>query len=578
MKHQKGAALIVVLTLLTISLMVGLASMQSSQIDERLAGNYKAQSEVQMGAERAAAAGWSMPPSSVDFQHVSFTLADMMGFGWEEFKEDSIFSDQRLSTNACSENVDCYYRFVKSGGSDYILAMGSIGDGELATSQIVAVEVQLGGGPSPLFNSPIVGCEGVTMGGGSTVGSYDSREGGWDGTAGSFLESSSPLVSTLNGDSADIVLGGNEKIYGSISSYGGVTLNGSSSIHGSVSANQTVNLQGGGAKVKGDVETLGNINFSSSDRVESSLKAGKDIVFGNWSSYVGEAIYAGGSVVTNTNRKDPSEHLFVDNRGNYFPGNSGNPAGVTQQICDNALFGERSFDDERDFLKSVVSPLNSDPEISSNDLLIGPWPNGDWEISSEGVRRFDKTWNINDWVSHGRTQSVENALGREGDVNVMRVGDLRISSSGSLRVTGDVVLIVEGEFSIGGGGQGLVIDPNGSLTVIVEGKTQFGSAAKMNSVNTLNLSGNPSLSILSAYEGSDNGIEFNGGGRVVANVYAPFTGVSVNSGADFYGSVRGQKVTVSGDGLIAYDEALTNTGYTSGGAGAGGNPTISSWQ
>ncbi|MGE4534169.1 pilus assembly PilX family protein [Halomonas sp.] len=51
---QKGAALIVVLSLLSISLMVGLSSMQSSQVDERLAGNYRAASESQMLAEESA--------------------------------------------------------------------------------------------------------------------------------------------------------------------------------------------------------------------------------------------------------------------------------------------------------------------------------------------------------------------------------------------------------------------------------------------------------------------------------------------------------------------------------------------
>jgi len=53
MKRQNGAALVVVLSLLAISLMVGLSSMQSSQVDERLAGNYKAQADAQMNAERA---------------------------------------------------------------------------------------------------------------------------------------------------------------------------------------------------------------------------------------------------------------------------------------------------------------------------------------------------------------------------------------------------------------------------------------------------------------------------------------------------------------------------------------------
>lgn len=60
MKRQNGAALIVVLSLLTVSLMVGVSSIQSSQIDERLAGNYRAQADAQMRAEESASDfyGW----------------------------------------------------------------------------------------------------------------------------------------------------------------------------------------------------------------------------------------------------------------------------------------------------------------------------------------------------------------------------------------------------------------------------------------------------------------------------------------------------------------------------------------
>ncbi|WP_181872867.1 pilus assembly PilX family protein [Billgrantia montanilacus] len=54
MKRQRGAALVVVLSLLTMSLMLGLSGMQSSILDERLAGNYKATTEAQMNAELGA--------------------------------------------------------------------------------------------------------------------------------------------------------------------------------------------------------------------------------------------------------------------------------------------------------------------------------------------------------------------------------------------------------------------------------------------------------------------------------------------------------------------------------------------
>ena len=55
MKKENGAALIVVLSLLSVSLMVGLSSMQSSQIHERLTANYRAHVDAYMVAESVAA-------------------------------------------------------------------------------------------------------------------------------------------------------------------------------------------------------------------------------------------------------------------------------------------------------------------------------------------------------------------------------------------------------------------------------------------------------------------------------------------------------------------------------------------
>ncbi|MCE8039016.1 PilX N-terminal domain-containing pilus assembly protein [Halomonas sp. MCCC 1A11062] len=54
MKKQRGAALVVVLSLLAMSLMLGISGMQSSQIDERLAGNYRSSSLAMMAAEYGA--------------------------------------------------------------------------------------------------------------------------------------------------------------------------------------------------------------------------------------------------------------------------------------------------------------------------------------------------------------------------------------------------------------------------------------------------------------------------------------------------------------------------------------------
>ncbi|MDQ7729119.1 PilX N-terminal domain-containing pilus assembly protein [Halomonas sp. SpR8] len=51
MKQQQGAALVIVMVLLSGALMLGMSGMQSALIDERLAGNYRASVQAQMTAE-----------------------------------------------------------------------------------------------------------------------------------------------------------------------------------------------------------------------------------------------------------------------------------------------------------------------------------------------------------------------------------------------------------------------------------------------------------------------------------------------------------------------------------------------
>jgi len=145
MKSQKGAALIVVLSLLTISLMVGLSSMQSSQIDERLAGNYRAQSEAQMGAEEAASSGFK-EIGTASWQELSdFSASKLQDFEWEDLKGGD-------KSGSCTHPVSCYYLYIKDGNDKYIVAMGSVGDGGVAVSEPVVVFLEPDGpryvGPS----------------------------------------------------------------------------------------------------------------------------------------------------------------------------------------------------------------------------------------------------------------------------------------------------------------------------------------------------------------------------------------------------------------------------------------------
>ncbi|WP_280548353.1 PilX N-terminal domain-containing pilus assembly protein [Halomonas sp. 11-S5] len=138
MSNQKGAALIVVLSLLTVALILGLSGMQSSQLDERLAGNYRSQSKVQMGAEEAASAGFetlqSGSNSGFTFSAPSFS-SNFFEIAWDEFAADSNFAGDSWVEYDC-ESVQCYYRFVKHSTDYYIISMAKIDNNNALSSPV----------------------------------------------------------------------------------------------------------------------------------------------------------------------------------------------------------------------------------------------------------------------------------------------------------------------------------------------------------------------------------------------------------------------------------------------------------
>ncbi len=214
MANQKGAALIVVLSLLVGSLVIGLSSMQSSQVDERLAGNQKLASEVQMAAEQAAAIGLDRfreissvedisagEPASVLFgilvsekcsvanlflspvvarEDIRASLIGSAVPNWEGVLDYAIANNKPCEdytvwpsdktnyeepeysekysllkndmTGLCDAPLKCSYRYVSMGSSQYIMGVAHFEeDGQvLAESRPVFVEIKLSDPPSNL--------------------------------------------------------------------------------------------------------------------------------------------------------------------------------------------------------------------------------------------------------------------------------------------------------------------------------------------------------------------------------------------------------------------------------------------
>lgn len=587
MKQQQGAALVIVMALLAGALMLGLSGMQSALIDERLAGNYRASVQAHMTAESTLAALISTENSEQRNRYLDSLLSGDQALAVGEksapikgsqvealLKEGALnsFFNELLPSNYGELNADEQATIRKQLIDNFALSFERLEDNQIAVSAedqglrrgaqgISRLIFSLGGnGPvaSP-FDTPIVGCSGVQSGGGSIISSYRSSSGSWSGQPGIFAEQDIPLIRTT-ANNANVVLDGNEQIHGGIEALGTITLNGSSQVFGSILANQTISLNAGGGRIRGNAESLEDIIFDSSTRVDGMVRAMSHVRLNNWSASVGEGIYAGKNIFSV--RNPASDHIDQTFRTNFYQRFDVSLNKVEAHPCDTLSFAGNTLSEEISRYREQLTSLD--------DITVGAYPNLEWRFTPHQIERFDETWNVNRWVNHASPE-LNTLFGKP--TFAYRVNNLNLTGTPSLRVSGgDMVIVVDGDFTMGGSGPGLVIDSDSSLTVFVSGRIDFGSVLNMPESNSINIHGKPTFSLFSGFSGTGTGVNFSSSNRVVANVYAPYTNVSVNSGAGFFGSVRGRNVSVSGSGSIVYDELLAGafSGSPSSAPGGGG--------
>lgn len=177
MQKQQGAVLIVVLALLVGAVVIGISAMQSSVVDEHLAGNYRMAAQAQMNAERAAAVAvadnaffiattWEDEPNKAWFAGL---LEDVRPDWEEKLREESYNALMGLATGVKTSNDtvcdpesgatgaavlnSCFYfpmTIPDEDGAkrpgDYVVAVGSVKDdaGNPQSSRIVLVEIKPG--------------------------------------------------------------------------------------------------------------------------------------------------------------------------------------------------------------------------------------------------------------------------------------------------------------------------------------------------------------------------------------------------------------------------------------------------
>ncbi|MBA2780576.1 DUF7305 domain-containing protein [Billgrantia kenyensis] len=572
MKQQRGAALVVVLSMLAMSLMLGLSGMQSSLIDERLAGNYRAASLAQMGAERAVAEAWGVGGSLLhkdDFDDaLDLSVSELFEYNWQQFS-NLVGVSLDVCEDEDEDDVNCRFYLLQETNNFYIVGMGAVDDGRAAVSELVFVEVYLGGEAGP-FSDGVVGCEGVELRGSGRVDSYSSYPDFPDGIADGPQaydpnnHNSNASVRTLDG--GDVKLQGHSPIFGNVSSDRDVIAVGSAPIEGDIRANRDVRLDGNNT-FDGNAQAVGDV-IVNSGKITGDAFANANITFNNWGGEIqGNAQY-GGDIFFTSRGEDHvgGQHANEDPQIQEQPQEPCDPLGIRDLVDGFSLVNNGPLD----------VGANQNPVLSEAGFV----GNGGGEQGGN-----------DDSLEIGSVDFLE---GRPGQT-AMRFSKLDIGSNGSLTIgepdhPQHIVMVVDGDVNVSGGGDGLVIAEGSTLTLVVGGSVHLQGGVDIRGAGVVtpwtDSNGEqqlvPSLGIYSTADqndlGNQAGVRLRGNTDMYATVYAPFADVSVGGSGNLFGSVRGRTAEFFGSGGMHYDEALGRVASDSGGETGDGQFRVLSWR
>lgn len=555
--RQRGIALVVGLILVTVASLGAIVAIRSSHLQDRIASNQHNKAISEMAAEAGAGRFVDWVRKQIEKPEGSGNISSILKDAWDSP------SEARPPTSRNTEEPDFppfgYFRISeepKWANNEFdVTVIGESWLNEVLAETRLSFSVLVEPGLSkkmfqPFADAGVIGCDGVATRGSGQIDSYDSSAGPYNaanpGRDGHVLTTS---------PSAMIELTGNAPIYGSVNSTGGVAATGSSPVYGDINATGEVSLKGGGVTVYGNVNTSGDVVFESSAEVYGNVSANGDIAFENWSARVTGNANAGGTITSKNKNKPPEEHVGGSVQAGSNPGNSGVPETPCDPLDVDGIVSE--FDDQ----------------FSTGGMDIGPWTYRDLKLSPDGVDYYDPRSSVESWVTDDtRTMQDVELFGKE--TRFLKVSDFSLGQNGSLEVTGgDVVLMVDGDMSIGGS-TAITIAPGSSLTVLLTGKFDLQGSVTVNDKNPIDASGKLPFSLFSSYEqtsnkGNNDGVQMRGNTDLTAVVYAPKSNVSATGSGALYGQVRGKSVEATGAGGIHYDVRLGTfsvpTGESTGG-------------
>lgn len=578
-QRQQGAALVVVLSILSVALMLGLSGVSGSVVNERLAGNYRASVMAQNEAEAGLYAFNGALSTAVDALNNGQTpnppvfnanpttfVADLRSAALQarnaatpeqaQAALQGALSGEWSPQGSISSNGRHRWRPMPALPEDDALLAGQLGlriesEGYFGAVGDEAVRTVTGLVVLPELPPPgsrgLMSCEGVQVKGSGIIDSYDSRDGTYGG---SNAQRSNVVVGTQT-EGAEIRVTGASPIHGEVAASGTFSTTGSGAVHGNVKANDTISIDGGGSNIYGNVTGLGDVGINSSGTVHGDVLAAGTLTLGNWSSRIeGDAIVSAVSSV----------RTAADQVGGVLDADSGGPQGLTPVF-------------------SVATPEECEVPVQTGRYAdyLAKMPTSSGALDMKGAERNIVLDGSGLHDPGGKVSDIGPAKQHQGK-SVVRFDSLKLAGSANFHIGSagnpvDMVMVVTGDIDIGGGGSFRIAEGS-SLTIVTAGEFKLASAIEVGDgkPSRSDLDGNvtPILSVISVHDDSSHGrsgVFIGGASNFYGQIIAPYSHVEVTGSGQFFGEVVGRSIEVKGAGGFHYDEAFDDT---EGGVGGGG--------
>ncbi|PKG52527.1 hypothetical protein [Halomonas sp. MES3-P3E] len=570
---QRGAALVIVMALLSGALVLGVSGMNSALIDERLAGNYRASVEAQMNSDSLMSDIHISIAEDLD-GNLSKLINDVIDekiYEWDEIADLLDITSSLDSTDKMKVKVE-----VKN--DDVIITTQDDGTNNNAVRETVATYRKGSGGNGsggvPGDNDGadwqsrkrgIYACEKVEVTGSALLDSYDS-EAGLYGEENSKL-SNMELRTWL--DNSNISTTSSAPIYGSIYLPGDFQANNSANVYGDIYAGKSIYLDNGGFEVYGDLIAQNDIVFQKTAKVYGNAYAGNDIKITRGGSLIeGEEVEAVGKVTLNGGADidavlranggvvfdNDDSQVFSDVYSPSVTVNTNNSISkhilgeLYQESADLQLIEDLiSYDNVDDCDVYDVASIYEQyaaSEASQGDLYIDGYPQNKKVTLSGDDERFyggedgEKVMKVNDFSLAGNRELY---FGEEGESN-------------------DFVVLVDGDLNINGYNSKLYISDGSTVTFVVKGKVGVvGQVSNLSTQGVVARNGQNTsvMNIVSLYDDrnkTDIGVRIRNS-KFYADILAPLSRVEFANEAA-YGAVYGREVSVLDYGGYHFDKAI----------------------